>query len=67
MRFCAILVLVLLLACNNKNQEKEKPVNLTEEKLALMKVDAAFSDMSLRRNDRFIRNARENSTSSQIS
>lgn len=24
MRFCAILVLVLLLACNNKNQEKRK-------------------------------------------
>ena len=42
MRFCAILVLVLLLACNNKNQEKEKPVNLTEEKLALMK--AAFME-----------------------
>ena len=49
MRFCAILVLVLLLACNNKNQEKEKPVNLTEEKLALMKVDAAFSDMSVKK------------------
>ena len=49
MRFCAILVLVLLLACNNKNQEKEKPVNLTEEKLALMKADAAFSDMSVKK------------------
>ena len=49
MRCCAILVLVLLIACNPKAPEKEKPVNLTEEKMALIKTDEAFSNMSVKK------------------
>lgn len=49
MRCCAILVLVLLIACNPKAPEKEKPVNLTEEKMALIKTDEAFSKMSVKK------------------
>lgn len=49
MRFCCILVLVLLFSCSPKKKASELQLNLTDEKLRLMKTDAEFSDMSVKK------------------
>lgn len=46
MKWLMSFVLISLISCNVKTTEKDKPVSVASQKIDLMKVDRAFSEMS---------------------